>query len=301
MTDPNTEHTPDNEHAPEDQAPGPGPDPAAEPGASTLNRGWVAKIAIIAIGAYLLAGWFYYDATIAFPARGERSALWFELDYLRAADEAGTLGSAGIEDPVGALADAPGVEELARLSESRRSFESAKRSWLESLRVIDALDSERTTIPRDGVSSARERLGDLETQLASRNQPKPLDAKDIPVQWLMFYVCVAVGVLVTIHIVRISRQVYRWDPEGSRLSLPGGAVLTPDDIDEFDKRKWDKFLIFLKVAQSHDKLGGQELKIDLLRHTNVESWVLAMERAKAGDEVGAAPAADNGAGEAEQA
>jgi len=293
MTDPNTEHTPDNEQAPEDQAPG--PDPAAEPGSSTLNRGWVVKIGIIALGAYLLAGWFYYDATIAFPARGERSAQWFELDYLRAADEAGTLGSAGIDDPVGELADAPGVEELARLSESRRSLESAKRSWLDSLRVIDALEPERTRIPREGISSARERLGELETQLASRNQPKPLDAKDIPVQWLMFYVCLAVGILVTVHILRVSRQIYRWDPAGAKLSLPGGAVLTPGDIDEFDKRKWDKFLIFLKIAQSHEKLGGRELKIDLLRHTNVESWVLAMEREKAG---GDEPA---GAGEAEQA
>ncbi|MEM9065416.1 MAG: hypothetical protein AAGB51_08000 [Planctomycetota bacterium] len=269
--------------------------PAVPPaGRSKLNRGWVLKIGVIALAALFLAAWFWYDASIVFPARGERSAEWFELDYLRNAEQAGMLAAASIDDPGAALEDAGDPDRLAGMSESRRVLEQSKRAWLESLTLINALDPARTTFPRGEWATARERLNDLEARLATGEQPKPLEAKDIPIQWLMFGFCGLVGALMVLHIFRVSQRVYSWEPDGMKLSLPGGAVLTPDDIEVFDKRRWDKFLIYLRIDQSHAQLGGRELKLDLLRHTNLESWILAMERQRFPESAEEARAEDAG-------
>ena len=49
------------------------------------------------------------------------------------------------------------------------------------------------------------------------------------------------------------------------------------DVFRVDKRKWDKFIVFLRIKGSHPQLGGQEVRIDTYQHSLVEDWVLAME------------------------
>ena len=67
-------------------------------------------------------------------------------------------------------------------------------------------------------------------------------------------------------------------PLATEAELPGGQKVGPGDIAEFDKRKWDKFLVTLTIKDSHPTLGGQRVVVDLYRHEPVEDWILAMER-----------------------
>ncbi|CAN0504206.1 unnamed protein product [Laminaria digitata] len=62
-----------------------------------------------------------------------------------------------------------------------------------------------------------------------------------------------------------------------QFTLPGGASITPDDLEEVDNRKWDKFIVFLKIKGAHASLGGQEVSVDTYQHRFVEDWILAME------------------------
>ena len=75
----------------------------------------------------------------------------------------------------------------------------------------------------------------------------------------------------------------------------------PDELEPFepaqaDKRKWDKFIVFLKVREGHDTLGGQEVRVDTYRHAHVEGWILEMERTafppEEGEEASPEPAGD---------
>ena len=97
-------------------------------------------------------------------------------------------------------------------------------------------------------------------------------------QWLFVVVCLGVGLALTGLILKVKSRTYGWEPVEQRLFLPGGASLVPADIAEFDKRKWDKFLIFLKIKPGHQPLGGREIRLDLLRYNPLEEWILAMER-----------------------
>lgn len=90
------------------------------------------------------------------------------------------------------------------------------------------------------------------------------------------------------------------------LTLPGGESITPDDVAEFDKRKWDKFLFFFKIKPDHATLGGREIKLDLYQYVPLEDWAVAMHRhARPEDYADENPAdenpADENAAEAEPA
>ncbi len=69
------------------------------------------------------------------------------------------------------------------------------------------------------------------------------------------------------------------------LGLPGGHSLTPADLTDVDKRKWDKFFVSLVVKPGHATLGGKEVALDLLRYEPLEDWVLEMEKAAFPDRV----------------
>lgn len=63
-----------------------------------------------------------------------------------------------------------------------------------------------------------------------------------------------------------------------RLGVPGGASVVPADVEVFDRRKWDKFLVFLKIKPEHPQLGGKEVKLDLYQYEPLEAWYLEMHR-----------------------
>ena len=107
--------------------------------------------------------------------------------------------------------------------------------------------------------------------------PKPLSNFDLMSQWLIMGVCYIVTLIMLVHMMRVAGIKYAWDPESMTLTIPGGQKITPDDLEEVDKRKWDKFIVFLKIKAAHADLGGQEVKVDTYQHARVEDWVLAME------------------------
>ncbi len=259
------------------------------PTKSALNRPWVLKMLIFIVVVLGFGTWGYYDAAIVYPARGEKYADWAQWQYLQASaladqEEFGwMLNNASVTDPDAELAHLRSEEESARNLEAAQNPESrsyrraaakiARANWLEGLRLIGKLDAEHTTI-----ENPRQRLENLQTKWASSTQPKPLHGLDIPMQWGIMTICYLVGAYLIVLFLRVAVKKYTWDPAEQRLTLPGGASLVPSDLAEIDKRKWDKFIVFLKVREGHEQLGGQEVRIDTYRHAHVEGWILAMEQ-----------------------
>ena len=52
----------------------------------------------------------------------------------------------------------------------------------------------------------------------------------------------------------------------------------PEDITDFDKRKWDKFLVTLSIRDGHPTMPGKKLTLDTYMHNELEPWILEMER-----------------------
>lgn len=240
---------------------------------TTINRGWMTKMVVICLFMFGLGAWGLYDGLKAYPERGERAASFFQHEYLRQLDAKGDgsiLTKSSVADP-----DA----EFDRLDEGMKSGllkgeDLAKYKWLEQLKMIGKLKPEYTT-----VSDARKTLNELGSRWSTSNTaPQELSWYDIPAQWLIsaFGLGFAIYLIGLVAVVRATR--YGWEADAQRLHLPSGATLVPADIEVFDKRRWDKFLIFLKIKDSHQTLGGREISLDLLRYSPLEEWVLAMER-----------------------
>ncbi|MEL7472360.1 MAG: hypothetical protein AAGK04_03515, partial [Planctomycetota bacterium] len=149
-------------------------------------------------------------------------------------------------------------------------------TWLDALAIIGRLNADSAVALND---SPRGRLDALqETWGEDAQTPGRLASFDIPSQWLILIVCWGIALWLLMIFVPAVLRKYKWDPASKRLHLPGGATLVPSDIAEFDKRKWEKFLVFLRIGEGHESLGGKELKLDLYRHNPLESWILEMER-----------------------
>lgn len=245
-----------------------------------INSKWWVKILIFFIALASLGVWGLVDATIVYPARGVNAAKWAEWQYLEAAGQSGELVLATIDDP---------VAEMKRLSAEETALQKevamnaigvvqAKTKlqrllWLRSLSLVGRLSPDYTRI-EDPVA----RLAQLQADPDIQTAPKPLDTYDIPLQWVFvaggFGGALWLGALFLI----VHRRVFRFNRETFELTLPCGATVAAKDVTEFDKRKWDKFIVVLRTAE------GTSHRLDLLRHTPLEEWVLAMERHVKGEE-----------------
>ncbi|MEZ6244050.1 MAG: hypothetical protein R3B57_13520 [Phycisphaerales bacterium] len=258
---------------------------------STLNRPWVLKMLIFIIVLLAFGSWGLYDAAIKYPANGARFAEWAEWQYLQKARDADAeeLGYfsryASVPDPrqelehLSRLETDQGNREAAENTQSLRRLraiaELTRRQWLEGLQVIGKMTPERTTI-----ADPRARLDELAGLWGTRPQPAALHWYDIPVQWAIMIGCYAMGLYLIVLFLRVASKRYRWEPAEQRLTFPGGASIVPDDLAEIDKRKWDKFIVFLKIREGHEKLGGREIRVDTYRHALVEGWILEMEKTR---------------------
>lgn len=254
-----------------------------------LSKRWLRKMIIFLVVLIGFGAWGLYDAVSVYPKRGERHATWMRMSYLEAAKVANTEDfgvferQSSVPDPVAELARLNSPEQRQRnaadaadASSSRRlraSMQNIRREWLESLTRIGQLTPERTTIDNPQAELTR-----LQTELATASKPKPLSAFDIPSQWLIMIVCWAVAGYMLIHALRVAARKYRWNPGTKALTLPGGETITLDDLEEVDKRKWDKFIVFLKIKGSHTGLGGREVRCDTYQRDELEGWILEMER-----------------------
>jgi hypothetical protein len=130
------------------------------------------------------------------------------------------------------------------------------------------------------------------TEAGARAAPKPLSWYDIPVQWVFVAIGFGGGAWLIVLWIMVARQTYRWNPDTLTLTLPDGQTIAAEELEDVDKRKWDKFLVVLKPKAPHP-LAGRELKLDLYRYAFLESWVLEMERAAFPDRAAeSAPAAE---------
>jgi hypothetical protein len=261
--------------------------PQAPQERSHLSRKWTLKIGIIAIALIAFGLWGLYDAVIRYPARGSQAAEFLEFRYLDQLNTDHNLYKATIDDPAAKLTD---LEKRAKES-TPSPADQALHAWLDQLVIIGKLQPEATKIPRTDfrkddkgqpiyVGDPSQRHRDLRTKwtASSVTPPPPLNRFDILMQWLIVAGGVGAGGWLLFLIIAAKTKVYRWDPASQTLTLPGGGSITPTDIAEFDKRKWHRLFITLKIKPTHPQLGGKDIEIDLLRFEPVEEWVLAMEK-----------------------
>jgi hypothetical protein len=172
------------------------------------------------------------------------------------------------------------AQELARLEklDMPGQVDMAKKEWLSALALVGDLRPEKTTTADPDKTYAELKQLWLSSAGAAAAQPKPLSWFDIPVQWVFTGIGFGGAAWMLILFLTVARQKYRWEPETMTLTLPDGRSIAPSDLEDVDKRKWDKYLVFLKLKPPHP-LAGRELKLDLYRYKPLEDWVLAMESA----------------------
>ncbi len=247
-----------------------------------ISRRWLVKIMIFLLAAAGLGVWGLLDATVFYPARGRAHAEHQELEYLKAMERAGRLlpnfvtiadpradwrtlrGRADTLEQSRAAAQAGGRADEAR----RLEADMAKLEFLQALANVGDLSPARTRL-----DDPRSRLSALDVKWQSLPQPKPLSAFDIPMQWLFVAIGFGLAGWIAALIVMVSAKKYRYEGGELRLHLPGGRTLVPADIKELDKRKWDKFIVFLAL-----KDASAPIRLDLLRYEPLEAWILEMEK-----------------------
>jgi len=242
-----------------------------------LSRRWLIKIAIFIVAATGLGLWGLFDATLAYPERGRAHAEYMEYQYMIAMGQAG-LPQVSVPDPAAELdrlrADHDNLEQRRAEAESRgQNLEMmranaglVKQSWLESLKLVGDLDPEHTVI-----ENPNDRFRELNAVWESKDQPKPLSGFDIPMQWAFVVIGFGFAAYLLLLILKVSAKKYKWEPETMMLMYPGGATVTPSEIENIDKRKWDEFIVQIKS-------GGKWRKLDLLRYEPLEAWFETMER-----------------------
>ncbi|MAY75509.1 MAG: hypothetical protein CMJ31_12505 [Phycisphaerae bacterium] len=279
-------------HTHDEPAPIRVPPTAAKELKTTFNPTWLIKITIMFLAFAAFGSWALYDATLAYPKRGQSHAEYAEWKYLEALDDADAEdaslfpGGASVVNPADELerlddrdtraANAEAINDSASHRHLRATMEEARREWLTALQRIGHMTPEYTTY--DDRSTVRTRLDELAAEWQTKaNIPAPLASYDIPSQWIIMAVCYALAGYMLLLFLKTAVRQYRYDPAAMRLTLPGGASLTPNDLADVDKRKWDKFIVFLRIKESHDTLGGKELRIDTYRLARLEGWILEME------------------------
>ncbi len=252
---------------------------APGPSKTSLSRGWVIKSVLIILVCFGLAVWGYVDATIIYVKRGQNHVDAARLSYLDTAINSNMRRAdrISVPDPAARLAE---IKEQTSLSE----IDKALFEWLNALDKIENLGalaaeneaelaartagaeaSDTTTMFADPVKHRRE----LKAARANASQPKPLNTFDIPSQWLFVVVGLGAGVpLLLMFLVNASKS-YRYDPASRTVTLPDGTTVTPGTLTGFDKRKWDKFLVFITIEGE-----SEERKIDLYRYTPLEKWLV---------------------------
>ncbi len=288
MTDtPETSNTPEENEASET----PTPDHVKQDCAKApLNPKWTIKLGIIAFFVIGFGGLGLYDAIIKYPERGQRYADWAKWQYLEAAKTAGSeqfgiFREASVDNPVEEYerlddpqkreSDLRDAANQSSPSHLRATMRNTRYDWLKALNTIGKLTPENTVIddPEAELASSKARW------TSSTSNPKPLKGYDIPSQWGIMVVCWGVGAWMLLHMFRVIGQKFSWDADSMTITIPGPVSVNPNQLEEVDKRKWDKFIVFLKLNDTHPTHAGKELKVDTYQHALVEDWVLAMEAA----------------------
>ncbi len=255
--------------------------PAATATSTSTNRTWLIKFVIFFVVSAGLGAWFWVDGLIVYPERGKDSARFTLLQYLDVLEDERrlTAANAAVTDP---------AETLAELSnnEPESQIEILRRNWLRALsrvktldQVVQAEDVEGSDDPDSShyylytnITNPRGALADLERVFENRGEPAALAAYDIPLQLILGVVCTIAAIFVALRIVQTASVTFHYDHASHTITGPKGLTASPDNVAVVDKRKWDKFFVFLKLDD------GSEHKLDLYRFTPLEDWVLDLEK-----------------------
>ena len=200
-----------------------------------------------------------------------------EYQYLQAMGQAG-LPILPVPDPEQTISDlrrdqadmerrrASAEASGQQLASARASAGLVKLQWLDALKLVGDLDEEHTTI-----TNPTGRFSVLAAKWQAKDQPKPLSGFDIPMQWGFVIVGFGLAGYLLLLVAMVGSKKYRYDSDTKQLTFPGGASITPGDIEDINKRKWDKFIVQIKS-------GGKWRKLDLLRYDPLEEWFLEMEK-----------------------
>lgn len=253
---------------------------------SKLSFRFLRKMALLFLAAVGLGTWGLVDAIWIYPARGIESAEYLEREYLKRGAELGVaslVDDTSVSDPEAEIADLRSrFDELSQQAQQNNQaalFQLARLRWLEQLQIVGRDRPEYTQI-----ESPRERLTTLDEKWTAKSPPSPLSRFDLLFQWIITGVGYGGAVIFVAFLLKQRGKVYRFDPEQKVLTLPGGLAFGPTHIDEFDKRKWRSFILFVKLSEDHPTAGGREIRIDLYRHDPVEEWLKAMFWAQNPDE-----------------
>lgn len=249
---------------------------------TTLGRAWKIKTLIFTVALLALGIWGAYDALSVYPNRGRIHSEFMLEDYLELADAQLQIGAASVLEPrteLDRLAEAPQLNDLER----------SRLAWLESLSKVTNLSAierenaqalENRASPSDPLPESptvfpdpRTTLLELNALNKNRGQPSPLTAYDLPLQYLFMIGGFAGFVWMLLFFIRVNAKSFRYDPDERRLTLPDGRAFTPDEIEVVDKRKWDKFIVYVTLKGSPD-----EIRLDLYRYDPLESWIIEMEK-----------------------
>jgi len=243
-----------------------------------LNRRWLVKMSIFLIALTGLGIWGLIDALVVYPNRGRASAEFLQFRYLEQAERSGQLLRTTVEDPAAEL------KRLRAAGDQLNDVERARRQWLHALSMISSLpriaeqnraESAKPIGQRGDTptmfSDPRGRLDTLTQKWSTQTAPKPLSGLDIPSQWVFVAVGFGGAAYLTFFLLRCCRVKFRYAPAERRLTLPSGKSFTPADMKEIDKRLWHKYFLFVTLND-----GSPEIKLDLLRYSPLETWILEM-------------------------
>lgn len=230
---------------------------------SSINRSWLVKMVIFTVVLFGFGLWGLYDATIAYPTRGNDHADYAKWRYLDAAKTAGKIGST-------AEGTEPKARKEALEAKVRSDLEQAELDWLTDLSRVGRLNEAETKI-----ESPNKTLDDLAVKWKSQQPPPPLAAYDLPLQWSFVLVGFGLGVVVLMNIVRSMSKKYTWESAATTLTLPDGKRVTPEMLADVDKRKWHKYFCALVFND-----GSPSAEMDLLKYQGLEEWVLTLERVR---------------------
>lgn len=220
-----------------------------------LSRGWLIRTLVFIAVWFGLAIWAYYDATIAYPKRGEEYATFVEYRWLGELANENLIHtvSSKVADPSARLAELKGREN--------NGAERTEREWLVALDVIGRLDDATTR-----VADPRARLAELDDKLKARKQPKKLNRYDIPIQWLILAVGLILGVWTLVNLIKASRRHYAYDKDTGQITI-NGQQIPFDKMTGIDMRKWQK----KSIAMLETNDGS--FKLDAWVHAELDTMI----------------------------
>lgn len=249
---------------------------------------WLTKVLIGLLVCIGFAIWSAYDAFWLYPSKQrnyiEHTELLY-LDLLQKERFALTPAAASVPDP------AQTKDQLETLRDQGRAtpVDAARLEWLNAISILYPLDeltrqNQQAGAPDSNASDPKrtptlfndpnKRLRDLVAARSGLPNATGLAAYDIPLQYIFLVASSALSIWLITLLVRVIPRRYRFDTDSLTLTTPEGDSFTPDRIVDVDRRKWDKFLLFIRLEGEE-----QERRFDLYRYIPLEDWLLAMEKA----------------------